>query len=414
MDDTGVIEAGREETVPSGEAGSDLFEYGATAPVEKIPTDAPGDNPLDGIALCLSGGGYRAMLFHLGAAWRLNDAGYLPRLNRVSSVSGGSITAGMLGLAWRKLDFDDKGVGRAFEREVVGPIRQLASKTIDVWAVLLGLLGPGMASDYVARAYERHLYRGHTLQDLPGDGEGPRFVINATNLQSGKLWRFSKPYAWDYRVGKIENPKIKLAVAVAASSAFPPVLSPMMLKFKESDYAPNSGTDLQRPPYTTRVYLTDGGVYDNLGLETAWKRYKTILVSDGGARMVPDEEPHRDYVRHALRVFTLTDSQVRSLRTKQVVSSYRLPKGTDGRREGAYWSTYLDIKGFRLKDALPCPVEQTTQLALTPTRLCNTDKTLQMRLINWGYAACDAALRARVDRKVPAPKGFPYPKAGVG
>src|SRR4051794_41785177 len=52
------------------------------------------DEPADGVALCLSGGGYRAMLFHVGVVWRLHDAGWLERLDRVSSVSGGSITAG--------------------------------------------------------------------------------------------------------------------------------------------------------------------------------------------------------------------------------------------------------------------------------------------------------------------------------
>jgi NTE family protein len=56
-----------------------------------------------GIALCLSGGGYRAMLFHVGALWRLNELGLLPRLDRVSSVSGGSITAATLGRRWGKL-----------------------------------------------------------------------------------------------------------------------------------------------------------------------------------------------------------------------------------------------------------------------------------------------------------------------
>lgn len=56
------------------------------------------DKPISGIALCLSGGGYRAMLFHLGALWRLNEWGYLPQLNRISSVSGGSITAAVLAM----------------------------------------------------------------------------------------------------------------------------------------------------------------------------------------------------------------------------------------------------------------------------------------------------------------------------
>src|SRR6266699_6318861 len=77
------------------------------------------DQPEDGLALCLSGGGYRAMLFHLGALWRLNELGYLPRLARISSVSGGSITAGVLGLHWSKLGFDATGVAKNFDAEVV-------------------------------------------------------------------------------------------------------------------------------------------------------------------------------------------------------------------------------------------------------------------------------------------------------
>src|SRR5712692_4740400 len=80
--------------------------------------------PEAGIALCLSGGGYRAMLFHLGALWRLNECGYLPKLDRISSVSGGSITAAVLGLKWGRLDFRN-GVGQRFEAEVVAPIRSL-------------------------------------------------------------------------------------------------------------------------------------------------------------------------------------------------------------------------------------------------------------------------------------------------
>src|ERR1035437_6460162 len=66
------------------------------APVQMLDGDQ-NRPPSEGIGLCLSGGGYRAMLFHLGALWRLNELGYLPKLNRISSVSGGSITAGVLG-----------------------------------------------------------------------------------------------------------------------------------------------------------------------------------------------------------------------------------------------------------------------------------------------------------------------------
>ncbi len=63
--------------------------------------------PEDSIGLCLSGGGFRAMLFHVGAILRLNEAKLLPKLGRVSSVSGGSITAAVLGLHWKKLHFQE-------------------------------------------------------------------------------------------------------------------------------------------------------------------------------------------------------------------------------------------------------------------------------------------------------------------
>ena len=60
------------------------------------------------------------------------------------------------------------------------------------------------------------------------------------------------------------------------------------------------------------MVLTDGGVYDNLGLETAWKRYQTILVSDAGGALAPEEEPKTDWARHAYRVIDVIDNQVRA------------------------------------------------------------------------------------------------------
>jgi NTE family protein len=354
------------------------------------------------------------MLFHLGTLWRLNMAGYLPRIDRVSSVSGGSITAGMLGLAWDSLAFNAEGVGQRFGDEVVAPIRRLASTTIDIPSVVRGLIGSGGASDKVAEAYRKHLYGGSTLRDLPNEDHAPRFVINATNLQSGVLWRFSRDYARDYRVGEIRNPTIDLAVAVAASSAFPPFLSPTVLERKESDYTPNSGLDLQRPPYTTKVVLTDGGVYDNLGLETAWKRYTTVLVSDGGGKLGAEESIGRDYGRQTLRVLNVIDNQVRSLRKRQLIASYESDVDDPDHRRGAYWSIRTDIADYHLPDALPCPVQQTMRLADISTRLAKLGDTEQERLINWGFAVCDAGMRKYVDTSLAPPDDFPYPGAKVG
>ncbi len=88
----------------------------------------------------------------------------------------------------------------------------------------------------MAGCYHKPLFGAATLQDLPSDGEGRRFVINASNLQSGALWRFMKPYMRDWRVGEVKSPTIPLATAVAASSAFPPVLFPCVLELKPEQF----------------------------------------------------------------------------------------------------------------------------------------------------------------------------------
>lgn len=420
-----------DDSDPVALAGPQSETYRAAAPVRSIPGDPSQDQPEEGIALCLSGGGYRAMLFHLGCLWRLNHLGLLPLLKRVSSVSGGSITAGVLGLIWGDLDFDEYGTARRFDELVVGPIRRLADHTLDVPGAVRGFLfnffSPGIAARYVAAAYRQHLFGDHTLRDLPDDknNKGPRFVINSTNLQSGVLWRFSRPYIADYLVGCItKTDSVDLATAVAASSAFPPILSPMVLHFKEADYSPcpppyeDAPTPLHNVPFTTNVILTDGGVYDNLGLETAWKRYRTVLVSDGGAKTAPEPQPRQNWVSQFMRVREAQENQVRSLRKRQLQTSYALPPGTPGQRFGAYWTMRIDITRYEVPGTLYCPYPETFRLAKEPTRLAKLYELKQKHLVNWGYAVCDAALRrAALDGKLPIgrplepPTGFPYPEA---
>jgi NTE family protein len=143
------------------------------------------------------------MVFHIGTLWRLYEVGLLGGIKRISSVSGGSITAGVLGLRWKKLSFRPADLKNDFVAQVVEPLRGLAGETIDREAFVLGNLLPGAVSERVAQAYDQHLFKGATLQDLP---DAPRFVINATNVQSGALWRFMKPYMRDYRVGPCAAP----------------------------------------------------------------------------------------------------------------------------------------------------------------------------------------------------------------
>ena len=124
--------------------------------------------------------------------------------------------------------------------------------------------------------------------------------------------------------------------------------------------------------------------------------------------MEPDPEPDTDWARHALRINDLIDNQVRSLRKRQVIDSFRAKD-----RTGAYWGIRTNIADYQLGSTLPCPHEKTLVLARLATRLQRMDGQIQERLINWGYAVCDAAIRKHVNPEL-AQGAFPYAAAGVG
>jgi NTE family protein len=286
-------------------------------------------------------------------------------------------------------------------------VRALARRTLDVRCVVSGLLIPGSTiSDRLAAAYRRALFQRRTLQDLP---DRPQFVFNATSLQTGDLWRFSKAVQGDWRVGEMDSPATELAVAVAASSAFPPVLSPAVLSLGSGLNRPGQDPEVGAAPYTTRATLADGGVYDNLGLETVWKKYDTVLVSDGGGHMPDVPRPGRMWVLQFMRVLHVIDNQVRDLRKRQAVSSF-----ADGQRKGAYWGIRSHVHDFGLSDPMLDPPDETIKsLAGMATRLAKIAPELQERLINWGYVITDTALRRWIDAS--QPRGLlPFPKAGLG
>jgi NTE family protein len=376
----------------------------AVAPVSYVPGDA-GKDPEDGIGICLSGGGSRAMVYHVGALYRLNETGVLKNARRISGVSGGSITGAVLGLGWRDLAWDATGVATNLA-QVLEPIERFAAKSIDVHAVIEGVLRPDQnAADRLDHEFDRFLFHGRTLQDLPDDDHGPRFIFNATNLSSSVLWRFSRPYAWDWRVGEIEHPTFRVSTAVAASAAFPPFFAPLELEVDPSVFTPGTGSGLEDPAYQKRIRLADGGVYDNLGLETIFKRYHTIYASDGGGQVADDPNPPTDWVRETLRMTSVIDHQVRSLRKRLLIAAYKRKD-----RDGAYWG---------IREMLPaggpldCPPEATMALANLPTRLDGMTPQIRDRLINWGYASAEAALRTWPPKHPGPPPSFPR-AGGVG
>jgi len=341
----------------------------------------------DGIGLCLSGGGYRAMLYHTGALVRLNELGFLPRLQEIASVSGGSITAGMLASAWPSLRFNARGRADNLGEAFVTPIKRFATIGIDVKAILLGLLPGFSAADEIAKAYDNYLYHRKNLQDLP---DRPRFTFMATNLQTGSGWRFAKDYAADYRVGRVDQPRFLLSHVVAASSAFPPFLSPVRLTFEPGSVQPMMGADLHRPPFTELAVLTDGGVYDNLALERVWRRCRTIFVSNAG-RMTPEMgSPTGRWLGQIFRTLNLIQQQAENSRKRILFGVHNL-----GQRNVAFWSIDMPIGAYGVANLLAIPPTCSANGANIRTRLNAFSGSEISLLLELGYAGADASLRAR-------------------
>ena len=365
-----------------------------------MPFGSEGVEP--GIGLALSGGGFRATLFHIGACWRLVELGILPKLTRVSSVSGGSIFAGVLAASWSELYKDPSSEN--YQRLVVNPLRQFCRQRIDTLAVGEGLLTPWKSiGDEVESKYDDQLFK-IGLDKLP---DSPRFIFNSTNLQTGRDFRFSKLYMGDYLIGLIRDPTVPLAKAVAASSAFPPFLSPVILDNPGTFEVVVGAKFNSDPAYTTRLYLSDGGVYDNLGLETVWNRCQTLLVSDAGAPFGMGQTVETDWLKQTMRALDVATDQSRALRKRALIDDLK-----HGVRSGTYWGIATEIKGYKLADPLPCDDAIVRPLADIRTRLNPFTDQEQEQLINWGYALCDAGMRTYVPRIIATDASPKWPCGG--
>ena len=377
-------------------------------PVIFGPGEDPDVTPDSGIALCLGGGGFRSMLFHLGVIVRLNECGWLRKITLYSSVSGGSITAAMLGFKWRHLHFDESGVAGNLLREVAQPLMTFARGTIDLPAFVVGVLPFTSPARELAAAYSSRLFGDATLQSLPDEATAPRFLLQATSLQTCALWQFSRDSMGDETVGLIPSPQLKLATAVAASSAYPPLLSPLKLKLHEDDFDPATAGANYAPPYTRLAVLSDGGIQDKLAMATAWKACRTVLVSDASATTATKSDLSSDWVTMSLRIATITENRTAALHKRQLMLALQT-----GLRQGAYWGIRSDIRNYELDDALICPLPETRQLADIPSRYAALSQATINRLVNWGYAICDAAMRKHVDPKIAHPAKVPFQQAGA-
>lgn len=258
-----------------------------------------GDKPNIGdkkrIGLCLSGGGSRAVAFHLGCLRALNELGLLDQVKVLSTVSGGSVIGALYAARDQSFHEFEAEVRTFLKSGLIFPSLRTAATTsagveaISCWVVialgalvrfsgkrLLSLVGarrlasridavPTMRrwasrTTILLETIEREYFRGIRLVDLPE--RRPLLIVNATELQTGSAFYFSRNESGSWRLGRIDGRKLLLSFAVTASAAYPVFLPALDVEF---EFTHKDGTQIR-----DRAVLTDGGVYDNLGLNTLW------------------------------------------------------------------------------------------------------------------------------------------------
>ncbi|MDX6649441.1 MAG: hypothetical protein QOJ97_1392 [Solirubrobacteraceae bacterium] len=309
------------------------------------------------VALCLSGGGYRAALFHLGALRRLNELGVLARIDTFSCVSGGSILGAFL--AQHVRSWPERGPIADFEETIVEPFRAFTRKNIRTLWVLRRLLRPWdstVAVESLRRRYERDVIQ-LSLREVD-DGHRPRFLFSAADMAFGVNWVSEAAQVGSYQAGYLRPAPAgwSAARAVAASSCFPPAFAPLPIGLAPDEL--QGGTALKlanaRPDEPARVKarlereklirglrLSDGGLYDNMGLEPV-DHYGTVLVSDGGATF--DFKPDGGILGRLGRYQAIQGSQVSALRKRWLLSYFK--RHDEKRIRGAFWGIASDVHSY--------------------------------------------------------------------
>ncbi|WNI14074.1 patatin-like phospholipase family protein [Actinacidiphila sp. ITFR-21] len=327
------------------------------------------------VPAALSGGGSRAAAFHLGCLRALHDRDLLDHVRVVSGISGGSLLAALW--AYGPTDFADfdasttdllrSGLQRDIARQAFTPsavVRNLAAATC---AGARGLLSrtssvsvarPANRTDALATVLTHKAFGTRTMADVTHPGLD--IVLTATDLATTNAVRFGSARSGCSRYGTITEP-INVATAVAASAAYPALLPALDRTFT---FQHRDGHHQQHT-----VLLTDGGVYDNLGLsvlEPGRSPHHTqhvydvpfIISCDAGMGELTVKAPHFMLGRLSRSFTTVHRKAQDSART-------RLHEWAASGRIDGFALAYLGMKD----DRLPAPPPTSSRAALSlPTR----------------------------------------------
>lgn len=217
------------------------------------------------------------MAFHLGCLRALDDLGVLSRIKVMSTISGGSVIGAYYAYTPQKsfAEFEIEirqllrvGLQNSILLEFLKPWNALRSAANSMASLieipLMSAIGrQSSIKQYPTRSdcFERVLRRGYfsSLKMKSPRRNSMEVVVGACELRTGTAFRFSSLVSGSWRHGELATPDIDLSLAIAASAAFPLLLPAFERRweFVNRDTRSRAHHDVQ---------LTDGGVYDNLGV----------------------------------------------------------------------------------------------------------------------------------------------------
>lgn len=293
------------------------------------------------------------MVFHLGVLLLLAERGALEHVNRISTVSGGSLLVGLMiqeaGMQWPSSD--------QFISVVYPSLRRKLCERSLQWGAARQILRPWNWRYLLSRANLLALALQHewgitsTMSDVPPI---PEWSINGTTAENGKRFRFKHDTIGDYTLGYAAPGDFSLASAIAVSAAFPGGFGPLALDTTEFQWRKrpmwDAPTEEERPVDIgyRLLHLYDGGVYDNLGLESFFDAGKgkpkhsgeIIVVSDAGAPLKTGFSLISLNPARFKRVADIMSDQSRVLRVRTFVNYIQ-----QGTLRGAYLYINTPVSG---------------------------------------------------------------------
>ena len=358
------------------------------------------------IALALSGGGVRAAVFHCGVLQRLALDGLLERTTFVSTVSGGSLVAGLIvcrnGHRWPTSD--------QYLDSVLPQVAKCLTTATLQWSyawrsfALPWRLAQGRAH-ILGKRLEALWGIAGSLQRLPSE---PRWFINTTCYETGKNWRFSQPRMGDYLTHYVLEPDVPISDAIAASAAVPGLIGPLVVRSSRHEWHRYEGRELVPTSTPLKRYeLWDGGVYDNLGVEPLFKPgggfrdgFDLLMVSDASAPLGIDPRTLKRMIKPGHRTLRLVDvatDQVRGLRSRNIVTQF-MRAGNSGAyfRIGNTVEQIYSATGHSSPGGDYLSAEDVERGAMFPTTLRRLTLSEFSLLCRHGFEVADATLATRL------------------